>query len=88
MVRPRHQQIAPSLHRRCFRGVKELQAIHVFQVECQIALRSVNLEAIAIATANPKPAGFKATQAAISELRHQQRSVFNVAPRHESVLHC
>src|SRR6266700_629785 len=67
MVRAGHQHAFCGLQGGWLGCIEELQPIHVFQVESQTALRSIDLETISIAPANPKAARFKTAQATVRE---------------------
>src|SRR5438128_246134 len=81
-----HEQVASALQAWRFRSIKELQAVHVFEVESQTALGSVDFESVAIATADSEAAGFEATDATIREMGHELNCVVDFASRNEGVL--
>ena len=88
MVRPGHQHAFCGLQRGRLGCVEQLQPVHVFQIERQTALRSIDFETVAVSASNAEAAGFKTADAAIREAGHRKRRIVHVALRREGVGHC
>src|SRR6267154_3327163 len=79
------EQIAPALCGWSIGSVEELQAVHVFEIECQAALCRVDLKAMPVAPANAEAAGFESPDAAVSKTRQQHHRIIHLSIGNEGV---
>src|SRR5690348_843819 len=79
------EQIAPTLCRWSIASIEELQAVHIFEIECQAALCRVNLKAMPVAPANAEAAGFEGPNAAVSKTRHKHHRIVHLTIGNEGV---